>query len=499
MTRRSLVIAMSLLLIGAGCTGSREYVCPDPVGKIIQDDCEVYRTKYEALRVELGANLAGLLNVKASLGQSSLRDPSDLIQVLAHRTHALCKDFNACRVPPFEYRLRREQTDRLFTAIATIQGQLKGPLDAESKVKLVRELVRVLSEDSRATSSGGSSSGGAIGGRSDLPRRARGLGSYHSWVPWYGSKLLPPLPRSKEGFPILAGVRFSLAHVFRQESPYGTIGFRPSATLYLAGRVEADDLVTVEWGGGSSDCPIGRGDENGLARLHCEAPKSLVLTGGHITINATYRRGSDGKSALIGQRTVAVLSRQDEDARKGSLTYGLDFDDQAREGRLVFRPYDAMPPELEQPSLVVTLKVRKHERATARCWVNGQVVTAGLEASRAGGQEGMFQDRPRYRSVRPGVSEAVREPHVFWWRYDFALPFVWQRGSAAVPEKMRAWPIAGRWRCVISVEGEPVRELTFRIGSDGKPAVHPRQQLQPDPGWLVETRLLPNPFEASIR
>jgi hypothetical protein len=484
-----------------GCGASHEYVCPDPVGKIILDDCEIYKTKYEALKVELGASFAGLFTAQTSLGKTSLRDPTELIQVLSLRTLALCKDFNACRVPPLEYRQRREQTDRVFTAVATLQEQLKGQLDPESKAKLVRELVRVLSEDrgSSGSSTGGSST--ATGGSGEeRPSRQRRLGPYRSWVPWYDTRLLPPQPRAASGFPVLAGASFSLVHVFRQESPYGTTGYRPTATFYLwGGRVEADDMLTIDWGGRTSDCPIGHGDENGLARLHCESPKTLNLTGASFTVRVTYRRGGDGKTAMIGQRTVPILSFQDESHRKGSLTYGIDHDPQAREGRLVFRPYDGLPPELEQPSLLVVLKLRKHMNATARCWVNGQVATAGLETSRYGGQDGMFQDRQRYRKTGPGSSEAVKEPHVYWWRYDFPLPFVFKRGSAPVPDKLKAWPLPGKWRCVVSVEGEPVRELTFRVGSDGKPAPHPRQAEQPDPGWLLETKLVENPFEAAIR
>ena len=39
-----------LPLLLAAC--SNEYVCPDPIGRIIRDDCEVYKTKYESLKVE---------------------------------------------------------------------------------------------------------------------------------------------------------------------------------------------------------------------------------------------------------------------------------------------------------------------------------------------------------------------------------------------------------------------------------------------------------------
>jgi len=488
-----------MVVLLAGCAGSSEYVCPDPVGKIIKDDCEVYRTRYEALKVELGASFAGLAEVKTSLTKTSLRDPSELIQVLAHRTHALCKDFNACRVPPLEYRQRREQTDRVFTAVSTIQEQLKVQLDVESKAKLVRELVRVLGEDTGTSVS--ASPGAAVGPRGATPRAGspRRPGLYRSWVPWYGTSLLPPQPPGPKGFPVLAGVHFDLEHVFHRDGNRGVSGFRPQATLFLLGAVEADDVVTVDWGGRSSDCPIGHGEENGLARVRCAPPKAFSLTGSSFTIKATYRRGGDGKAALIGQRTVPVLSRHPEDTVPGNLTYAIDRDPLVGEGRLVFRPHDGLPAELERPSLLVVLKIRKHMDATARCWVDGKVATSGLKTGRGGGQVGWFQDRPRYRSVRPGVSEAVKDPNLEWWRYDFPLPFVVKRGGTPVPEGMKLWPLAGTWRCVVSVEGEPVRELGFRVGRDGRLAAHPRQREQPEAAWLLETKVLPNPFEDPVR
>lgn len=480
-----------------GCSGSSEYTCPDPVGKIIRDDCEVYRTKYESLKVELSASV-GPAELKTSLGQQSLRDPGELLQVLGHRTHALCRDFNACRVPPLEYRTRREQADRMFTAISAIQEQLKGTLEAEPKARLVQELVRLLSEDQQSVSVPGAPRA-ASSGRAFAAASGAGLEPYRSSVPWYGTKLLPPQPGSPDGFPRLAGSDFSLEHVFRGHSPYGVIGYRPRARLYFRGAAEPDDAVQIDWGGARSECPLARGTVNGLAHVSCKAPKELVLTGPSFTVQVSYRRGSDGKTARLGAQTAAVLSREEEDTRNGSHRYGIDHDDSARRALLVFRPHSrALPAELEQPSLVVTLKLRKYLPATARCWANGQAVTAGLSASRCSGQEGSFQDRPRYERTGPGSSRAVAEPFIEWRRYDFPLPFVVSRGSQPPPEGMKPWPVAGGWRCVVSVEGEPVRELLFSVSGDGTLRAHPRQRERSRPGWLLETRVLPNPVEVPV-
>jgi hypothetical protein len=477
-----------------GCGSSGEYTCPDPVGKIILDDCAVYRTKYEALRVELSAEL-GPVGVKAALGKTSLRDPTELLQVLSHRTLALCKDFNACRVAPFEYRQRREQADHLFTAVSAIQQQLRGDLDAENKAKLVRELVRVLGEDRPTASTPDAVRPSTTSGTAKTERRQ----SYMSWVPWYGSKLLPPQPAGQPGLPVVVAADFSLEHVFRQRSPYGTIGYRPRAHLWLLGRLEADDVVTVDWGGHTSDCPPSRRDDNGLASADCHAPSTVTLTGNSFGVKVVFRRGSDGKTVTIDERRVPVLSREVEDSKNGSRQFGIDLDGLARQGRLVFRPYrDVLPPEFEQPSLVVVLKLRKYQKTTARCWVNGQLATSGLEASRHGGQQGSFQDRPRYERVGPGSSRAVAEPHVHWWRQDFRLPFLVSRDGGPMPKGLKPWPVTGSWRCTVSVEGEPVRELTFAVSSDGRLRPHPRQTEERSAGWLLETKLLKNPLEVPI-
>ena len=477
----------AFLWFEAGCSTSSEYACPDPIGKIIRDDCEVYRVKYESLKVELGANL-GPLEAKAALGQKSLRDPSELLQLMAHRTLSLCKDFNACRVLPLEYRQRREETDRIFTSVSTIQGQLKGDLDAESKAKLAHELVRILSED---RGSARTKEGSSVAARSLAPRTKRR--SFSSWIPWFDTRILPPQPGALTGFPQVGAYDFHLEHVFRQQSPYGIIGYRPILGLYLRGKVESDDVVTVDWGGQASDCPVGQGESNGLVSVHCKAPEKVLLTG-NTSVKIMFRRGLDGKSALIDQHIFSVVSREVDDTKNGSRHYAENHDPLLKQGRLVFQPYpDWLPAEFEQPALEVVLKMRKYRPATARCWVNGQAATPGIAS--AGGEVGSFQDRPRYEETGPGSSRAVAEPFVYWHRKVFPLPFLVQRERNVLPVKFKAWPLAGSWRCVISVEGEPVRELSFNVNGDGRLRPHPKQTERPSAAWLVETKLLQNPFE----
>ena len=134
--------ALCLLLLLPSC--SDRYTCPDPMGPIVRDDCSVYANQYESLAVSVRASV-GPIEVGAAVGKQSIRDPSELIQLLKQQTLALCKDFNTCRVPPMDYRRRREEADRKYTAILAIQQQLEHETDAESKRKLVAALIDVLS------------------------------------------------------------------------------------------------------------------------------------------------------------------------------------------------------------------------------------------------------------------------------------------------------------------------------------------------------------------
>jgi hypothetical protein len=494
----------ALLLLAAsvaGCASSGEYACPDPIGQIIRDECEVYKTKYESLKVELGASV-GPLGAKVSLGQQSLRDPSQLLQVLAHRTHALCRDFNACRVPPMEYRAKREQTDCIFTAVSALSAQLKQELDKQSKARVVGELVRALSGETcgGARASSRSSGGGA---RSRTPSRPSGGTFYASSSPWFGTKNLPPQPGAPGGgFPTLVQLKFSLSAVFRQKRPHGVVGYSPGASVLLRGKASPDDMVTVQWGGGqSSECPVRRG-RNNLLRASCKASKSVTMTGSAVTATVVFRRGADGKSKTLGRRQARVLIARVERTKNNSHRYGVDHDDEARQGLLVFRPVGRyVPPALERPHLKVVLRLRKYSRisVTARCWVDGKLLPGALKASRYSGQTGSFQDRDRYRQVAPGRSRSTKDHHLYWRHYDFPLPFfVRRQAGGSPPEGTRPWPATGRWRCVVSVEGEPARELKFLVKGDGRLEPHPRQTERPRAGWLLETQVLRSPAEEAF-
>ena len=119
---RAFLVACLLTQLIA-CAASREYQCPDPIGLIIRDDCETYQTRYEATRVNVSAGVSKL-KVEGSFAEETLRDPSELIQVMGARMTALCHDFNACRLTSADYQRRREEIDKTMTAIMALSDQL---------------------------------------------------------------------------------------------------------------------------------------------------------------------------------------------------------------------------------------------------------------------------------------------------------------------------------------------------------------------------------------
>jgi hypothetical protein len=493
MSRSHFAILLTCLSLGA--CASAEYVCPKPIGKIIRDDCEVYRTRFETLKAELSASI-GPVGAAIKVGKESLRDPSQLIQVLSHRTYALCRDFNACRVSPKEYRERRERADRIFTAVGAISSQLKAGLQAPQKAKLVAKLIHLLGEDRSPRHAG------RVQGRPDVRRRAPPSGiRYSSWLPWYGTKRLPPQPAAKG--PVMGHAKFSLGHVFR--SGQGAVGYSLSGRFLVRGKLSADDLLTMSYGGKSVDCKIYPGSRsgNGMAAVSCRTPRKEPITAMSLAVTLRYAARGEGKPKPIGRATVRVMSRV-SNPKNGSRNFGINHDERARNVQLIFRPVGGyLPPSYEQPSLLAVLKVRQFRRRrtyTARCWVDGKLATSAIAAyGRHSGHVGQFQDRDRYRRVAPGRSVSVKHPFVYWRRYDFPLPFyVEHKGGGSPPKDAKPWPRAGKWRCVISLDGDAVREVRFTVKSNGRLEPAPKHKQRPAAGWFLNTKVIATKHEANL-
>lgn len=160
-------------------------MCPAPIGRVVLDDCERWRHRYESVVVELRADFG---NHRATLvgGRTKLRDPAAVVEVVAHRLHTLCRDFNACRLAPQAYRAERDALDAALAEIVALHGALRDTTDEAARAALERELARQLDRL------------GGLGEPAPVARR-RLSGSQ----PWFGTSRLPPQPPAHDGFPRL--------------------------------------------------------------------------------------------------------------------------------------------------------------------------------------------------------------------------------------------------------------------------------------------------------
>lgn len=476
------LLAVATLLVGCGGVAERD--CPAPVGRIVLEDCEVYRQRFEALRVDLAA-LVGQTRIDVGVSKRRLRPaagPDQALEVLSHRLYSLCRDHNACRVPPEQWTADRARLDETVTALTVIRDRLKSEADPQTREALLAELRRVLR--------------GSAGLGADEQRRL-----YKSWLPWFGALHRPPQPDPPVGAPMLVAVDFDTDARFEQGK--GRVGYGPSGRFDLwwpGGAFALDDALVVEWPGGERTARPVRGWANGddQRAVACRSPKTVVSTADRIDVGVWYRTGIDGVEHPLGRASAPLMAHR-VDGPERLPTWDVDLDPIAREGVLVWHPADrALPAHVEQPSLRVVLKLRDHARPTARCRIGDQDAFGVLKPTRYSGQEGTHQDRPRYRRVAPNKS--VGEPHPFieWWRYDFAIPLAVARPGHALPEGLGAWPRAGEWRCTVTLDGEPVRRMRFTVRPDGALVPHPDQLRRPRAAWLVETEVVPSSVEEAL-
>jgi len=478
-----------------GCASSREYQCPEPIGLIIRDDCDTYQTRYDTLRVDLGAGI-GPAKLETSIRKEAMRDPSELVQVMGARMTALCHDFNACRVTQADYLRRRREIDQTMTAIMALGEQLKRPdLTRPERQQLLEKLMRLLGEPAPREKTAEPNS------KPEQDRKTRVRKKpYFGSLPWFGSVHLPPVaPPVKEGFPRLihpwGKPRIGVVWVPKTKAKPNVKkigGWAPSTGVKLWGRVEADDQIEIRMHDGTKQrCPV-KVNKKGVVGVRCPLPKEYHLTGNSYGYEIGYYRAALDQWATLGSVERQVLHGVENN-------FNVDHDQECRQGWLMFIPEPRLiPPDFERPQLHVTVSRREKLKATARCWVGDQAVTPALRAARDSGQTATLQDRPRYIG-----GKSVKKAFVGWWHYAFPMPFVVSRAKGTPPEGMTAWPPkTGAWRCRVSLDGVPVRELRFTINDDGKPEPMKGQEGKPGdivhPWWRVETKILPNEIEAVI-
>jgi hypothetical protein len=446
------------LLVCASACGN-EYRCPDPIGKIVRDDCQSYKVKYDSLKVELGFSIGGLsFGVKA--GKNKLRDPSELIQVLMLETMALCKDYNACRVPSADYRRRREAADRKFTAVVAINQQLKGETDKETKKKLLAKLIEVITERPRTVAT-------KPRGRSRRGRYFRRI-VYHPGMfrkptlPWFGSKFMPARPQLPDGLPVLA--KWWIGHG-------SGIGKSSHIAFTFFGKTEADDRVYIRFSDTAEtfNAPVKprRGKPIGKARAHVRG-KHVGKRG---TMTLQYKQGATGKKHLVG-------------------TFRLDPQVWLKRGYLAYQadPVRRDPVEYERPWIIFYSKVKRNPRTTMRCSYNGKKIDSVLV--------GLNRYNP-YRASKLTI-HAVPLPVRIGVKGGSERT-TWKKTVSGQRPIQDLLPneAAGKWVCVSKINARKARVFRFALRSDGSVKTHRKPDDGAWPWWPLDTKRVQNSIETA--
>lgn len=430
MPSRAILVSIWLMLLG-GC--SDRYTCPDPIGPIVRDDCDVYQTRYEALKVELGVTFAGV-GVGVDVGDQSIRDPSELLQVLKLQTMALCRDFNACRVQPDEYRARREALDTRYASIIALTEQLRAADDRATRRQLVSSLVEIL----RKPIDYGGDAPAPTGKRRSPFRRTTSM--------WIGGQNVHPPPADLP--------RATPALAWWQPIAVRGVGRSGQTRIFLRfrGPAAADDFAyAILPDGTEARCPVRpdgpRGDDaeralQGRASCDFEGLKTPPESG-RLTVD--YRPGLTGERHRLGSVPLDAAAR----AAEAWLAY-------------LPSPIGEEPIDHERPWLVVHLDKDREQNVTMRCEHGDAPVGGPIRAQVA--------------------SRRVAGLH----RFHLPLPISLPRSGSAVelPGDLDPEKAAGRWSCRISALGEHQRTVDFVLGEDGRPVL-PEAQAAPAAGRWV--------------
>lgn len=118
--------------------GYSEYTCPDPIGKIVREDCSKSQLKYDGKSFEGSVNAMGV-GASASYKESAVREADALVAMLKEQRGQLCNNFNTCKLTVAEYREDQRKLDDSFVALMTLKDRMNN-VDAEGAQKLLAEI-----------------------------------------------------------------------------------------------------------------------------------------------------------------------------------------------------------------------------------------------------------------------------------------------------------------------------------------------------------------------
>jgi hypothetical protein len=321
-----------------GCASMREYTCPEPIGRIVQDDCDDYRTRYEQVSVDLGFSFGGF-GVTAKVGEEKLREVSELVQVLQHQSMALCRDFNQCRLPPPDYRRRREAIDRAFTAVTAITGQLRNEtLSAGQRAALLERLLAVAAGEGPAEA------------EPPAPKKPA-RDPFHRPR---AAKLVPPAAPLAPAVPRVVDAHLSTARDGAIEAVH--LVFAPFAPT----DVQPDDRVELSVGDQAARCEVHRDTKHGGGRARCklEPPARGPLS-------LAYVPGRTAQRSVLGPLPLEAETQ----LGRAWLAWETEIDEDGGEG-------------FERAALVVPI-AKAGARLVARCRIGEQRLQRPMRSTRA--------------------------------------------------------------------------------------------------------------------
>jgi hypothetical protein len=311
------------LVLLSGCATYTSYRCPDPIGEIVRQDCESYRVKYQELAAKLTFSV-GTVQVGAEIGTEKLRDPSRLVEMMMQQMLALCQDYNSCRLESREYQRRREEADRLFTAVLALVEQLGNTsLGAEEKKQLIEKLAALFIPPSGAQ-------GVAMQKQPQIKSEPRVFRTTNGL--WFESKYQPPWPPAIEE---------QVPYLVRQEPGEGRL------ELTFFGPAEEDDFVVLDDG---RRCPVRVSGVKrpALARAQCVGDGPIR--------NITYLPGATGRTVALPPWKLADLPLP-----RAWMAFQPE-------------PIDAVKVERERPHLIIEEAEKKAPFVSARCLKDGRSV-----------------------------------------------------------------------------------------------------------------------------
>jgi hypothetical protein len=123
---------------GAAGPAPTERACPEPLGKIVLEDCEVVAAKYDELRFAGASGVQGAGRGDSVL-EVALSEADRSLAYLRHERQAACAERSACRLTEPEYRDALRRLDEAYLGLLQLHEDLVTQ-DAQRALELVRSL-----------------------------------------------------------------------------------------------------------------------------------------------------------------------------------------------------------------------------------------------------------------------------------------------------------------------------------------------------------------------